>query len=75
MDPDKALGSSLGLDITVAPGGKQATHTSLFSTAIASSFPLFLQHVNQSPSLSLPFLRHMFAHQNGAYPSSTLRPV
>ena len=26
MDPDMALDSVLGLDITVVPGGKQVTH-------------------------------------------------
>lgn len=34
-DPDMALGSSLGSDITLAPGNKEATYISLMFTTFA----------------------------------------
>lgn len=37
MDPDMANSSSLGPDVTMAPGDKQATHISLFFTTFTSS--------------------------------------
>lgn len=43
MDPDIVLGISLGSDNTLALGGKQATHISLFLFTFASSvLPLSL---------------------------------
>lgn len=41
MDSDTALGSVLGPDITVVPGGKQVTHTSLFLTVLCTSIDSF----------------------------------
>ena len=43
MDPDIVLGISLGSETTLALGGKQATHVSLFLITFASSvLPLSL---------------------------------
>lgn len=59
---DMTLGGSPGLDITMTPGGKQATHISLLTTVFASSFqPLSTVHELVSPLLpSSPFLHYIF---------------
>lgn len=65
-----------GLDITLALGGNQATHTSLFvtphlptptppPTPLLLQICLFPKHMHHSVSLSFPFLYYIFTHHNG----------
>lgn len=54
-DLDMVLGSSLNPGFTLVLGGEQAAHINLFPTTFFLQFCLFLQHVNSSASLSLPF--------------------
>lgn len=65
-DSDMAMGCRSGLNVSMAPGAKQATHISVFHTAFASSnLPLSIGHglFCLSP---VPILQNIFAHHNGA---------
>lgn len=45
MDPDMALGRQTSLDVTMALGGKQVAHISLYFTTITfSNLPLSTGH-------------------------------
>ena len=74
MNPDMALGSIPGLDVPLAPGGKQATNTSLFLTGSASPVLLLSTAHEPSASLSPLFLYLVFAHHNGTHPPGAKRP-
>ena len=52
MDPDMALGSSLDLTITLAPGGKKDIHIGLFPTTLTSSGLSLSTDMSHSASLS-----------------------
>lgn len=57
MNPNMAVGSSPGLDVTMALGGKQATNIHPFLTALHSSeLPLSTAH--KPFRLCLPFHHH-----------------
>ena len=53
---------SPGLDITITPGGRQATHTTSFSMFLTLNICFSSQHI----CLSLPFPHHILAQHNGA---------
>lgn len=65
MDPDTALGSNSGWDVTMAMMIAQATISASSSPPKLPQSRLSPQHINHSASLSLLFLHHIFAHQNG----------
>lgn len=69
-EPDMAVGSSPGPDITLVPGGKEAANISSFLTALPLQTCLLLYHMNHSASLSLPFLHHILAHHLDTQPPS-----
>lgn len=60
-DLDLVLGSSLNPGFTLVVDGKQAVHINLFPTTFFLQSFLFLQHVNSSASLSLPFPPYIFS--------------
>lgn len=69
-----ALGSKVDLDFTRALGCKRTFHIRLFLTAsLFLQCHLFSQRVDDSTSLSLPFLCHILTHHNGTYPTPVLR--
>lgn len=66
IDSDMAMGCRSGLNVSMAPGGKQAMHISMFQTAFASSnLPLSIGHEPFCPS-PVPIPHNIFAHHNGA---------
>lgn len=66
MDLDITLGSSPGLDVTMAPGSKQASHISLVPAFATSDLLLSTGDEPVCLFLCLPISHHTFAHHNGA---------
>lgn len=54
IDSDTAMGCRSGLNVSMAPGGKQVTHIGVFHTAFTSSnLPLSIGHEPISPYICL----------------------